>query len=709
MNATRAFTKPSSLCDSDLVDGTRRVPTTFKSIFYVGIIYAHPSFNLKIYEFRFVVKYQFKEWKGGRGKMGRVEDGKDGRVEGWKNGRGEGWRGGRWEMGRGEEWKDGRVEGGRWEGWKMGRMEDARWEGWKNGRVEDGRVEGWKMEDGKDGRWEGWKMEENVTTKSINENRNVTRDAAIVSLAVMGSRLLGLAREMAIFYFFKTKIAASAFHLAFRIPNFLRDMFGEGILSKAFITTFIATETEDGEEAAWNLANRIFNLVVIVLIGITVLGIVFAPAIVDILAREDFDEVLDTGEHYGFGTKVELTIYLTQLMFPYLLFVSLAAIAMGLLNSKGKFGIPACASSFFNLSSLVIGISGFYLFQRFGMHPTTGMAVGVFVGGMLQFLIQVPSMYRVGYRYKPLLSFREPRVVEVLKLVGPAILGVAAVPINQLANTWFITSGDEWLAWIQGAYRIMHFPLGIFGVAISTVILPQLAKFANSDSLDEYRNTLSYGLRLMLTVILPASIGLMVLSEPICRLLYERGEFTATDTFATANILFVYAFGLCGFSSLKIVTDGFYAFKDIRAPVIVSLCGVALNICMNYTFIFKGLWLDERAIVFSTVLTVTLNSVVLLFLLRRRIGRIGLSLVIAVASKILFASAVMGLMCWISHGLIEKDWLGTEGIVPRALNVFIPIGVSVLTLAGMYKVLKVSEFDDILNIFKRKFRNQESN
>ncbi len=638
-----------------------------------------------------------------------------GRMEGWKGGRWEGWKGGRvegWKNGRGE--KDGGEEDGRWEGGKNGRVEGVRGkmgrvERWKDGRWKDGRWEGWKNGRVEEGRWEGWKMEENVTTKSINENRNVTRDAAIVSLAVMGSRLLGLAREMAIFYFFKTKIAASAFHLAFRIPNFLRDMFGEGILSKAFITTFIATETEDGEEAAWNLANRIFNLVVIVLIGITVLGIVFAPAIVDILAREDFDEVLDTGEHYGFGNKVELTIYLTQLMFPYLLFVSLAAIAMGLLNSKGKFGIPACASSFFNLSSLVIGISGFYLFQRFGMHPTTGMAVGVLVGGMLQFLIQVPSMYRVGYRYKPLLSFREPRVVEVLKLVGPAILGVAAVPINQLANTWFITSGDEWLAWIQGAYRIMHFPLGIFGVAISTVILPQLAKFANSDSLDEYRNTLSYGLRLMLTVILPASIGLMVLSEPICRLLYERGEFTATDTFATANILFVYAFGLCGFSSLKIVTDGFYAFKDIRAPVIVSLCGVALNICMNYTFIFKGLWLDERAIVFSTVLTVTLNSVVLLFLLRRRIGRIGLSLVIAVASKILFASAVMGLMCWISHGLIEKDWLGTEGIVPRALNVFIPIGVSVLTLAGMYKVLKVSEFDDILNIFKRKFRNQESN
>ncbi len=550
-------------------------------------------------------------------------------------------------------------------------------------------------------------MEENDQITSTEQNQNVARAAAIVSLAVMGSRLLGLAREMAIFYYFKTKLAAPAFHLAFRIPNFLRDMFGEGILSKAFITTFITTETEEGEATAWDLANRIFNLVVIVLTGIVILGIVFSPAIVDVLAREDFDEVLDSGKHYGFDTKVELTVYLTQLMFPYLLFVSLAAIAMGLLNSKGRFGIPACASSFFNLSSLVIGISGYYLFQRIDMHPTTGMAVGVLVGGILQLLIQVPSMYRVGYRYRPLLSFTEPRVVEVLKLVGPAILGVAAVPINQLTNTWFITSGDEWLAWIQGAYRIMHFPLGIFGVAISTVVLPQLAKYANSDSLAEFRDSLSYALRLMLTVILPASIGLMVLAEPICRLLYERGAFTGTDTVATANVLFVYAFGLCGFSALKIVTDGFYAFKDIRAPVIVSLCGVVLNICMNYMFISQGFWLNERAIVFSTVVTVTLNSSVLLFLLRRRINRIGFNSVLKVALKVLCASVMMGVVCWVSNGFIEKDWLGTEGIVSRMLNVFLPIGFSVLTLAGMYKALKVSEFDDILNIVKQRLRKSD--
>ena len=409
-----------------------------------------------------------------------------------------------------------------------------------------------------------------------------------------------------------------------------------------------------------------------------------------------------TVDHYGFDTKVELTIYLTQLMFPYLLFVSLAAIAMGLLNSKGRFGIPACASSFFNVSSLVVGIGGYYLCPLTGMHPVTGMAVGVFMGGIAQFVIQVPSMYRVGFRYRPLLSLRDPRVLQVIHLVGPAVLGVAAVQVNQFTNTFFITSGSAWLTWISRAYRVVHLPIGIFGVAISTVALPQLAKFATARDTENFRNALSYAIRLMLTLTIPAAVGLMVLSAPICRFLYERGETGVLDTVGTAGVLFVYAFGLCGFSTLKIVTDGFYAYKDIRAPVIVSICAVILNVCLNYLFIYRELFFDPRAVVFSTVLTVTLNCGVLLLLLRRKVGRLGMRQVGQLTLKILVASAVMGVVCWLTNGFIEGDWLGTEGIGPRVTGVFAPIGLSLITLAGMYKLLKVSEFEDILNVFKRR-------
>ena len=546
---------------------------------------------------------------------------------------------------------------------------------------------------------------ENETKSAEKNNQGVTRAAGIVSLAVMGSRILGLAREAAIAYYFRSNLSGDAFYLAFRIPNFLRDLFGEGILSKAFITTFLATETEDGEEAAWNLANRVFNLTFLVLMGITVLGIAFAPAIVDVLARENFDERLNTTEHYEFDTKVELTVYLTQLMFPYLLFVSLAAIAMGLLNSKGRFGVPACASSFFNVSSLVVGISGYYLCPMAGIHPVTGMAIGVFIGGIAQFAIQVPSMYRVGFRYRPLLSLRDPRVLQVIHLVGPAVLGVAAVQVNQFTNTFFITSGSAWLTWISRAYRVVHLPIGIFGVAISTVALPQLAKFATTGETENFRNSLSYALRLMFTLTIPAAIGLMVLSAPICRFLYERGETGTLDTIGTAGVLFIYAFGLCGFSTLKIVTDGFYAYRDIRAPVIVSVCAVILNICLNYLFIYRELFLDPRAVVFSTVLTVTLNCAVLLLLLRYKVGRLGLRSLVPLTLKILIASAVMGFVCWLTNGFIEGDWLGTEGMMSRVVGVFAPIGLSLITLAGMYKLLKVTEFDDIVNMFKQRLRN----
>ena len=352
-----------------------------------------------------------------------------------------------------------------------------------------------------------------------------------------------------------------------------------------------------------------------------------------------------------------------------------------------------------------MGIGGYYLFPVAGMHPVTGMAIGVFVGGIAQFVIQVPSMYRVGFRYRPLLSLRDPRVLQVIHLVGPAVLGVAAVQVNQFTNTFFITSGSAWLTWISRAYRVVHLPIGLFGVAISTVALPQLAKFATTGETENFRNALSYALRLMLMLTIPAAVGLMVLSAPICRFLYERGETDVFDTVGTAGVLFVYAFGLCGFSTLKIVTDGFYAYKDIRAPVIVSICTVILNVCLNYLFIYRELFLDPRAVVLSTVLTVTLNCAVLLLLLRRKIGRLGLKRIVPLTLKILIASAVMGVVCWLTNGVIEGDWLGTEGIVARLMGVFGPIGLSLVTLAGMYKLLKVAEFDDILNMFKRRFGN----
>jgi putative peptidoglycan lipid II flippase len=541
-----------------------------------------------------------------------------------------------------------------------------------------------------------------ATATTSEDQQRVTRSAGIVSIAVMASRLLGLVREKVIAYYFAAGVGGDAFYAAFRIPNLMRDLFGEGALSKAFVTTFTATELKDGEEAAWRLASRVFNASFLLLTLITVVGIFAAPAIVDLIfTGKGFQEVpLDPSEHFGFDSKRDLTVYLTQIMFPYLILVSLAAVTMGLLNSKGKFGLPASASSFFNVGSLIVGVCGYYVAPSFDLHRTTGMAVGVLVGGALQFLIQVPSMRRVGFHYQPLLSFRDERVRQVMRLIGPAILGVAALQINVLVNSIFASEGVGWLTWINRAFRLMHLPIGVFGVAISTVALPNLAKLVAAGDMEAYRRSFSYALRLMFLLTVPASIGLMVLAEPICRLIFEGGQANPLDTQQTAVALFYYAFGLCGFSAVKIATDGFYTFNDTRTPAMVSLCTVGLNILLNYLFIYR-FGFDHRSLALSTACTITLNFLALLFLLRGKAGGLGLSGIWLLLIKLAFASAVMGGVCWWGYTQIE-GWLGVESLIARLIGVFVPIGLGVAVLVGGAKLMRIRELDQLLGAIARR-------
>ena len=345
---------------------------------------------------------------------------------------------------------------------------------------------------------------------------SLVRSAGIVSIAIMISRMLGVVRESVLAYFFPARTALDAFYAAFRIPNLLRDLFAESVLSNAFVPTFVDAETKSGEQAAWRLANLVFNTVTIILVIITFLGIVFAPQIVDLVFMgKGFDIALTLESSFGFATKRDLTVYLTKIMFPFLIMVSLAAISMGLLNSKRHFAIPALAPSFFNIGSVTVGVAGYYIAPKFGQHPTVGMAVGVLVGGALQFLVQVPSMYRVGFRYKPILKFNDPYLKQMMKLIAPAMIGTAAVEVNVLVNSFFASQGEGWVTWITQAFRIMYFPIGALGVAISTAALPALSSATSQDSMDKYKSTLSHALKLMFTLALPASAGLIALNKPI--------------------------------------------------------------------------------------------------------------------------------------------------------------------------------------------------
>jgi len=537
--------------------------------------------------------------------------------------------------------------------------------------------------------------EENKTIAdetTSDKHARLTRSAGVVSIAVMGSRVLGLVREMVLAHFFKAERELDAFNAAYIIPNLFRDLFGEGILSKAFVTTFTDIEVKKGEKAAWRLTSLVFNALVIILSVLTLLGILLAPIIVDLIC---------SGKGFDVSGKRDLTVFLTRVMFPFLPLVSLAAISMGLLNSKDRFFIPASASSFFNLASITVGVIGYYIAPHFGQPRVLGMAVGVLVGGAMQFLIQIPSMWRIGYRYRPLLSFTDPSVRQVMRLVLPMILGAAAVQINVLVNYTFASQGEGWMSWLKFAFRLMHLPIGVVGVAISTATLPMLSRHVAEQDMTGYRQTLSHSLRLILLLTIPASVGLMVLKEPIIRLIYQHGEFGSDDTIMVAGALFFYAFGLCGYSAVKVGADSFYALKDTRTPAFVSLGTVTLNIILNYLFIFQ-LGFDHRGLALSTSCTVTLNAILLFIILRRRIGHLGMRAVSLVFCKVLLASGAMWCVCWFISRQSE-NLFGTVDILARLAQVGGAIAGGITALYLACRILRIKEMDDLIRTIRGRF------
>ena len=531
-----------------------------------------------------------------------------------------------------------------------------------------------------------------VDETTSDKHARLTRSAGVVSIAVMGSRVLGLVREMVLAYFFKAERELDAFKAAFRIPNLLRDLFGEGILSKALVTTFTDTEVKKGEQAVFRMTSLVFNALVVIVGAITLLGIFLAPVIVDLMFF---------GKGFDLPGKRDLTVFLTRVMFPFLLLVSLAAVPMGLLYSKDRFFIPSFASSFFNLGSIVVGVIGYYIAPSFGQPRVLGMAVGVLVGGAMQFVIQIPSIWRVGYRYRPILSFTDPSVRQVMRLVLPMILGAAAVQINVFVNSIYASHGEGWLSWINLAFRLMHLPIGVVGVAVSTATLPMLSRHIAEQDMTGYRRTLSHSLRLILLLTIPASIGLMVLKEPIVRLIYQRGEFGSDDTIMVAGALFYYAFGLCGYSAVKVGADSFYALKDTRTPAFVSLGTVMLNIILNYLFIFQ-LGLDHQGLALSTSCTVTLNAILLFIILRRRIGRIGMRAVALVFCKIALASGAMWGVCWwISRQ--SENLLGIASTLARLVQVGGAIAGGIVALYLACRILRVTEMDGLIRAIRGRF------
>jgi putative peptidoglycan lipid II flippase len=507
----------------------------------------------------------------------------------------------------------------------------------------------------------------------------------------MSSRVLGVVREQVLAAFFGAGNAMDAYNVAFRVPNLVRDLFAEGAMSSAFVPTFTRHLATEGKVAAWRLGNLVINGLLVITVGLVVLGMVFAEPLVGLFA----------GAYEDVPGKLELTVFLTRLMLPFLTFAAVAAAFMGMLNSLHRFFIPAMSPALFNVATIVCVVALVPVMPVVGLPAITAIAIGALVGGAAQLGLQWPSLRREGFRYRAILDWRDESLQRVLVLMGPGTIGLAATQVNVFVNTVLATGeGTGAVSWLNYAFRLMYLPIGIFGVSIATATLPAVSRQVAVGDERGARSTVADGLSLMFMLNIPAAMGLMVLAPSIVRLLFERGAFTPADTVATAAAVQFYAIGLIGYSVVRITSPVFYALGQNRIPVAVSVVTVLINAGLN-------IWLvgvmGYRGLALGTSVAALLNAALLLCFLRRRLGGIeGVRLAVALM-RITTATAIMG-VATVAADTAAGLWIPGDGLAPQIVRLAATIGVAVGVLAASAYLLRVRELRDAAMLTARKLR-----
>jgi putative peptidoglycan lipid II flippase len=496
----------------------------------------------------------------------------------------------------------------------------------------------------------------------FSEQKAMTRAAGVVGFWTTLSRILGFVRDMVTALFMGAGPGADAFFVAFRIPNLLRRLSAEGAFSAAFIPTFVETLQKDGSSEAARFARITFTFAAIVLAVVTVAGIVFSPWIVRVIAPGFFED----------PHKFELTVHLNRLMFPYIFFISLVALAAGVLNSKGHFGAPAAAPVLLNIA-MIVSVGIFCTF--YGVEPFYALAWGVVAGGILQFLLQLPYMVAVGVKLRPDFHFRHPALKKMGMLFVPAAFGGAVYQINVMVGTILaslLPAGG--VSWLYYADRIVELPLGVFGIALGTAVLPSMSRQATNGDLAALSRSVSFALRLTAFFTLPAMVALILLREPILSVLFQRGRFTWLDSQATAYALLWYTVGLWAFSGLKVVTQGFYSMMDTRTPLWVSIGAVAVNLVAGLLLMGP---MKQGGLALATSLAAAFNVAVLFAILLRRLGRFPAAEFSDSLMRISLASLIMGAPLFYGRtfgewdrGLTTANGLILAGCIAVGLIVF---------------------------------------
>lgn len=503
-----------------------------------------------------------------------------------------------------------------------------------------------------------------------------------MSFAVALSRVSGLVREMVMARLFGASMVYDAYRIGFQIPNLTRDLFAEGALSAAFVPVFTDYLQNKSREEAARLVNLVTTALILCVGTICLLGVLCAPFLVS-LAASGF--ALSPG-------KQELAIELTRIMFPFLLLVALAAQAMGILNALKQFAVPALSSTFFNIGSVTAGVLlGVILGPWLGISAIEGMAWGVLVGGALQLAFQIPSLVRSGFTFRPILDFSHPGLRLILTMMGPAILGNAATQINVLVNSSIasaivdpVRDTDGPVSWLGYAFRFMQLPLGLFGVAIASATLPAISRSASAGNMDEFRRTLSRSLGLVFLLTIPSSVGLVLVGKAMIGAIYQWGKFKIYDTEQTALALSCFCIGLAGYSALKVLNPAFYALKDSRTPMYVSLGSVIVNYALANLMVryFK---FGHAGLALSTSGIALFSSITLFFLLRRRMDGIYGRPLLTSIWKVGLASLAMAAVVWSAVRLLSDTFYLIQ------VAVAIPAGVIAFYFAA--SALRIDELD----------------
>ncbi|WP_411825976.1 murein biosynthesis integral membrane protein MurJ [Luteolibacter sp. AS25] len=520
-----------------------------------------------------------------------------------------------------------------------------------------------------------------------------------VSAAVMLSRVLGLAREMMFAGLFGGSRWMDCFYLAFRVPNLLRDLFAEGALSQAFVTTFSKKVKSDGPEEAWVLANRMVTLAAVFMALVTLIGIGVAPWIVDLLTA--FSKSGETARNYNV-TEISLMVEMVRVMYPFIALVSLSALVMGMLNARDVFGMPALASCFFNIGSMVGGAAiGYWMDPEWGPRSLVGFSWGVVIGGVAQLVCQFPALWKLGYRFVADFTWNDSGVKQILKLMGPAVIAASVTQVNVVVNSMFAYGvGPGAVSWLSYAFRLMQLPIGVFGVAVATVTLPALSRAAVDGVGADFGPTLAKGLKLVMFLVFPATVGLVMLAQPIISLLYERGKFDEADRLATAGALQAYGYGLLFYAGLKVLQPAFYAIEKRWLPMIASFIALFVNIICNYTFVFVFKW-GHESLALTTSIVASLNFIFLYGAMVKYAGDIGTKGLVAAFLKIAVATAVMAVVCYFGNLFLFTDLSGMLLWKKTIwLGALVGAGAGAYFLAAL--LMRVDEVGEMVGIVRRK-------